>query len=93
MGYYWSGIYTFANLLSPHYKRNIDEIRSLVKAIIKQTVDIEVDNVNNRLNITIYPLSNNRSNSALENVLEQINNTETKYPNTNLMMNFKITTM
>ena len=83
----------FANLLSPHYKRNIDEIRSLVKAIIKQTVDIEVDNVNNRLNITIYPLSNNRSNSALENVLEQINNTETKYPNTNLMMNFKITTM
>lgn len=83
----------FANLLTPHYKRSADEIRSLVKAVIKQTVDIKPDYLNNLLNITIYPLSNNRSNRAVEAIIETINETKTKFPNTNLVMNFKIATM
>jgi len=82
-----------ANLLAPHYKRSGNEIRSLVKAVIKQTVDIESDYQNKLLKITIYPLANNRSNRAVEAVIEKINETKTTYPNTDLVMNFKITTI
>lgn len=83
----------FANLLAPEYKRSNDEIRSLVKAVIKQTADIEADYENKLLTITIYPLANNRSNRALNAVLEQINQTKTEFPNTNLLMKFKIATV
>ncbi|MDR2562971.1 MAG: hypothetical protein LBC98_03410, partial [Prevotellaceae bacterium] len=78
--------------LTPHYKRADDEIRMLVKAIMRQTVDIEPDYQNNMLYITLYPLANNRSNRAVEKVIETINDTKTIFPGSKLMLNFKIAT-
>jgi hypothetical protein len=82
-----------ADLLANNYRRSDDEIRALVKAIIKQPADIIPDYMNNTLTVTIYPLANNRSLFALANVLETVNNTNTTYPETNLIMSFKIETM
>jgi hypothetical protein len=65
----------------------------LVKAIIRQTVDIEPDYQNNMLYITLYSLANTRSNRAVENVIETINDTKTIFPGTELMLNFKIATL
>jgi hypothetical protein len=59
----------FANLPAPHYKRAEDEIRTLVKAIINQTIDLLPDYQNKQLVITLYPLANQRSNEAIRNVI------------------------
>ena len=82
-----------ANKLSPHFCRAEDEIRTLVKAIIHLTIDMIPDYENSLLNITLYPLSNIRSINALANIIDEVNDTNTIYPGTNLMMKFKIATV
>jgi hypothetical protein len=83
----------FANLLSNHLKRSDDEIRALVKAICKQTIDLYPDYQNNDLIVILYPLANQRSLMAVENVMNALNQSKTLYPGTNLVMNFKIATV
>jgi hypothetical protein len=82
-----------ANKLAPHFSRSEDEIRALVKAITRLPIDIKPDKENEILNINIYPLSNMRSQKALANIIEQINETKTVYPGTMMVMKFKIATM
>jgi len=82
-----------ANKLAPHYSRSDDEIRALVKAITRLSIDIAPDNENSLLNITLYPLSNLRSQNALAKIIDQVNATNTVYPGTMLKMKFKIATM
>ena len=79
-----------AALLMPHYKRSEDEVRMLIKAIINAQIDMEVDNQNSELRITLYPLSNQRSNIAVSKICETINQTNTIYPGTNLKLVYKI---
>jgi hypothetical protein len=83
----------FANLLSIHFKRFDDEIRTLVKTICRQTVDLYPDYHNNQLIVTLYPLANLRSCKAVENVIQYLNLSKTLYPGTQLMMIFKIATI
>ena len=83
---------SFANLLSPGFKRSVDEKRTLVKSIIKSPADIIPDEQNNQLTIKIYSQSSSRMNAALQNVIQQINACQTKYPGTNLVLNFEIAT-
>jgi len=82
-----------ANLLSPHFNRANQEIRALIKSVILSRSNMEVDNKNQVLTITLFPLSNQRSNEAVGNICEQINATNTVYPGTNLRLFFKITTI
>ena len=82
-----------ANQLAPHFSRAENEIRALVKAITRLSIDLIPDEENKMLNITLYPLSNIRSQKALANVIHQINATKTVYPGTVLIMNFKIATI
>jgi predicted DNA-binding protein YlxM (UPF0122 family) len=81
------------NKLAPHFSRAEDEIRSLIKAITRLSIDIIPDNEKALLNITLYPLSNIRSQNALANIIDEVNATNSVYPGTNLIMRFKITTM
>jgi predicted nucleic acid-binding Zn-ribbon protein len=81
-----------ANLLAPHYKRAEQEIRMLVKAIIQSPINMEVDHKNEELRITLYPLSNIRSNEAIAKICDTINETCTIFPGTNLRLNYKIAT-
>jgi hypothetical protein len=82
-----------ARLLLPHYKRANQEIRALIKSIIHTPVNMEVDLELELLKITLYPLSNQRSNDAVSKICETVNATNTIYPNTNLKLFFKIATV
>ena len=81
-----------AALLSPHYKRANQEIRALIKSIIHTPINLEVDRENQMLKVDLYPLSNQRSNQAVSKICDTVNQTNTIYPGTNLMLNFKIAT-
>ena len=83
----------FAKLLSPHYNRAEEEIRSLVKAIINQTIDLSPDYQNKKLYVTLYPLANPRSNYAIRKVIDDINQINTVYPGTSLTLCFKVVTI
>ena len=82
-----------ATLLSLHYKRTNQEIRALIKSIIHTPINLEVDRENELLKVTLYPLSNLRSNLAVSKICDTVNQTNTVYPGTNLMLNFKIATV
>ena len=79
-----------ANLISIDYKKSIDEKRAVVKSMINSHADIIPDYKNNILTIMIYSQANPRMNQALQNVIKLLNETETKYPGTNLVLNYKI---
>jgi len=82
-----------ARLLYPHYKRANQEIRALIKSIINTDINMEVDNKNEVLKITLFPLSNKRSNEAVSKICDTVNDTNTIYPGTNLRLFFKIATV
>jgi hypothetical protein len=82
-----------ANKLRPHYSRANEEIRTLVKTIINQPADILPDDQTKTLRIRIYPMPTMRAHKALESVLEQINQTQTCFPGTDMTMFFEITTI
>jgi hypothetical protein len=79
-----------ARLLSPHYKRSDQEIRMLIKSMIQTPINMEVDRKEEVLNITLYPLSNLRSNEAIRKICDTLNETNTIYPNTKLRLSYKI---
>ncbi len=82
-----------ANLLAPHFTRSRDEVRALVKSIISRQIDMHPDYDNGTLEITLYPLSNNRNNEAVSKILETLNRTQTKYPGTDLVLLYKTATI
>jgi len=83
----------FACQLAPHYKRAEQEIRTLAKTVIQTPINLEVDQQNQELKITLYPLSNQRSNEAVGKICDRLNDTKTRYPGTNLRLNYKIATV
>jgi hypothetical protein len=82
-----------AGKLAPYFARSRDEIRALVKSIIMLTIDLYSDYQNNKIEITLYPLANKRAYYALESIIYVINQTNTKYPGTELTLFYKITTV
>ena len=81
-----------ANIIAPHYSRAEHEIRALIKAITNLSIDLIPDEENGILNIILYPLANLRSHNAVAKIIDEINQTHTIYPQTNLKMKFKIAT-
>jgi len=81
-----------ATLLSTGYKKSINEKRTLVKSIINSHADIVPDYQNNKLTVKIYSLANPRMNHAIEKVIKLLNESEIKYPDTDLVLNYKIAT-
>jgi len=82
-----------ANKLAPHFSRAENEIRMLVKAITHLSIDLMPDKENSLLNITLYPLSNIRSQNALAGIIDEVNATNTVFPGTNLKMKFNLAKM
>lgn len=82
-----------ARLFEPHFSRSRDEIRALVKSIIKGRIDLRPDHENGKLEITLYPLANNRSNEAVRKIIHLLNQTRTKYPGTDLTLCYKTATI
>jgi hypothetical protein len=82
-----------ANLIAPHYKRANQEIRALIKSVIRTPINMEVDREKRELKINLYSLANQRSNEAISKICETLNETNTIYPGTNLKLIYKIATM
>jgi hypothetical protein len=63
------------------------------KPSVSRLLDLYPDYQNNELIVTLYPLANQRSMTALENIMDTLNQSNTLYPGTDLVMNFKIATV
>ena len=81
-----------ANLIATGFNKSINEKRAVVKSIINSHADIVPDYKNNILAVKIYSQANPRMNMALEKAIATLNETETKYPGSNLVLCFKIAT-
>jgi hypothetical protein len=78
-----------ANILAPYFSKTDEEIRMLVKEIIKSDADLVPDYTNNTLTVVLHCLSTPRANRAAAELCNILNASETLYPNTNLMMIYK----
>ncbi len=79
-----------ANLLVPYYKKSDNEIRMLVKEIIKTDADLIPDYENKSLTVRLHSLSTPRANRAAKKLCDLLNDTETLYPNTDLTLIYKM---
>jgi len=82
---------TFANILQEYLSRAADEKRMLVKQIINTAADLLPDYENKKLVIVIHSLSAPRFNAAVEKIIPLLNNTQTVFPGTDLVLVFKTT--
>jgi hypothetical protein len=78
-----------ANVLAPHYARSEEEIRMLVKEIIKNDADLIPDSTNKTLTVQLHSLSTPRANNAAQKLCALLNETETTFPGTDLRMVYK----
>jgi len=81
-----------ANLLGGDIYTKQEEVRLLVKSIIKSKADIQPNYEQKTLTIKIYSLSTPRYNVALEKLCELLTDTETIYPGTELTLIYKLAT-
>ena len=63
----------------------------VVKQIIQSNADLTPDYNNKTLTVTLHSLSANRFNEAAAELTKLLNQTETKFPGTDLKMIFQIT--
>ena len=84
---------SFSILLSANYKKKINEMRALTKSLIKTKVNIIPDYINETLTVELYSLSNPRDNKAAIEICQTLNDTETKFPGTNLKLIYKFATV
>lgn len=75
-----------ANLMAPYYSRSTEEIRMLVKEIIKSDADMSPDYENKVLVIRLHSLSTPRANKAVCELCVILNETETFFPGTDLRL-------
>ena len=78
-----------ANVLAPSYNRASEEVRMLVKEIIKNDADLIPDQQNKTLTVRLHSLSTPRANSAAQNLCNTLNETETLFPGTDLRLVYK----
>ena len=83
---------SMANILLPHFKRSKDEKRSLVKSLIHTPIDLMCDTKSKKMTISLYSQSNQRMNKAAKKLCTLLNETETKYPGTDLQLYYQIAT-
>lgn len=79
-------------LLNSEIYTKQEEVRLLVKSIIKTRGDIIPDYKQNTLTIKLYTQSTPRNNNALEKLCETLTDSETIYPGTELRLIYKIAT-
>jgi len=83
---------SFSILLAANYKKKIHEMRALTKSLIKTKANIIPDYKNETLTVELYSLSNPRDNKAAIEICQILNDSETKFPGTNLKLIYKFAT-
>lgn len=77
------------NIMSEFYKSTEKEGRVILKEIFTSEADMIPDYKNNILTIVLHSLSTPRANQAAKELCLFLNQTETLFPFTNLLLNFK----
>lgn len=77
------------NLVAPYYSRNEEEGRMLIKSIFSADADIIPDYTNKTLTVILHSMANPRRNKAVEQLCEILNESESIYPGTNLVLKYK----
>ena len=83
---------TVAVLLNSDIYTKQEEIRSLVKSVIKTKGDILPDYQQKTLTVKLYTQSTPRNNRAVEKLCELLTDSETIYPGTELRLVYKLAT-
>jgi len=76
------------NLIKPFYKNNEKDGRQIIQTILSSSANVQPNHENNTLNITVHSQATPRANNALKYLCEQLNQSETTYPHTNLKLVF-----
>lgn len=72
--------------IAPFYKNTDKDGRMIIKEIMNTPADMLPDNNNQTLTIRLHPLSTPRANEAAKKLCGILNETKTKYPDTNLTL-------
>jgi hypothetical protein len=78
------------NMLAPYYSKASEEIRMLVKEIIKSDADLIPDYENMQLRVRLHSLSTPRANIAVKQLCSTLNETDTQYPGTGLRIRYEM---
>jgi hypothetical protein len=71
---------------------NPEEARSLMRRLYSADADIETDMVNNILTVKIHNTNHWEEDKILQNLCDNLNETQTVFPETNLTLQFKLLT-
>jgi len=77
------------SIMSEFYKDTEKEGRVILKEIFSSDADMIPDYENNKLTIRLHSLSTPRANNAVKELCLFLNQTETYFPNTDLMLNYE----
>ena len=80
---------SFSILLAANYKKKTSEMRALTKSLIKSKANIIPDYKNETLTVELFSLSTPRDNNAAKEICQILNDSETKFPGTNLKLLYK----
>jgi len=78
-------------MIRPHYKRVLDEGRTLVQTILQDAADIEPRE--GQLRITLAPLSSPHRPRVVESLCETLNKTNTMFPGTQLRICYAVASL
>ena len=67
-----------------------DESRLLLKQIYKTDANLIVDDENQKLIVEIHRLAHWKDDAVLEKLCAVMSDTETKFPDSNLILNYKL---
>ena len=76
------------NLIRPFYNNNEKDGRKIIQTILSSSANLQPDYQNNKLNVTIHSQATPRANKVLKHLCEELSQTETIYPMTNLKLVF-----
>ncbi|MDF1546253.1 MAG: hypothetical protein P1P88_00435 [Bacteroidales bacterium] len=72
------------------YMSHKDESRLLLKQVYKTDANLIVDNENQKLIVEIHRLAHWKDDLVLEKLCNEMNDTETKFPDSNLTLSYKL---
>ena len=78
------------NIIKPYYSNSGEDGRMLLKQIFTSPANIEPDYASGKLYITLHALSTPRYNKALGQLCSELNDTQTEYPGTKLVLYYKV---
>jgi hypothetical protein len=67
-----------------------DDARSLLRDLFRSEADLLPDLEQEKLRVSVHPMSNPRSNRVIAHLLDHLNATEFKYPGTNLQLVYSL---